>query len=88
MITLKQIKIYIEYKGDGDGFVRSATQEEKSIMDYKHWSLIESFVQDIRIIKKGLVSEVYMKTINERLQKDCDSEETMEALNNIATITD
>jgi len=84
MITLKHIEIYKSYNGDGDGFVRCATPEEKAIMDYKRWSLIESLIQDISLIKKGLASEAYIKTIDERLKENCDSKETIQSLRDMA----
>ena len=84
MITLRHIKIYKEYNGDGDGFVRCATQEEKSIMDYQHWSLIDNLIQDVNLVKKGLVSDTFMNSITERLKKNCDNEETIQALKEIA----
>lgn len=84
MITLKHIEIYESYSGDGDGFVRCATAEEKAVMDYKHWSLLEGLIQDIHLVKKGLASETYMKVINERLQENCDSQETIQTLKEIA----
>jgi len=84
MITLKHIEIYKYYNGNGDGFVRCATSKEKSIMDYKHWSLIESFIQDINLVKKGLASDKYVKAINERLKENCDNEKTIQALEEMA----
>ncbi|SEA68464.1 hypothetical protein SAMN05192529_1492 [Arachidicoccus rhizosphaerae] len=84
MITLKHIEIYKSYNGDGEGFVRCATPEEKAIMDYKRWSLIESLIQDISLIKKGLASEAYIKTIDERLKENCDSKETIQSLRDMA----
>ena len=84
MITLRHIEIYKSYDGDGDGFVRCTTTEEKAVMDYKHWSLIESLIQDIRLIKNGLASEDYARAIYERLQENCDSEETIQELKKIA----
>ncbi|MBV4360603.1 hypothetical protein [Pinibacter aurantiacus] len=84
MITLNHIEIYKSYSGDGDGFVRFTTARQKAIMDYKHWALVESLIQDIRLVKNGLASEIYMKTVNERLQENCDNEETIRELKKIA----
>jgi len=53
-------------------------------MKDKDWFLIEGFIQDIRLVKKGLASEIYMQAINERLQDICDSEETIQELKEIA----
>lgn len=56
MVTLKHIEIYKTYQGDGDGFVRCATLEEKYIMNYSEWSFIDNIIQDLKLIKKGLAS--------------------------------
>jgi nitrogen regulatory protein PII-like uncharacterized protein len=84
MITLKHIEIYMSYGGDGDGFVRFATKEEKNIMAYKHWYLIENLIQEICLVKNGLVSEEYSKKIKEQLKENCDSERTITKLEEIA----
>jgi len=80
MITLSHIEIYRKYNHDGDGFVRCATQEEKTIMDYKHWSLIDSLVQDLYLIKKGLASDSFIKSTDEKLSENCDGQQTIQAL--------
>ena len=84
MITLRQIEIFFSYRGDGDGFVRSATSEEKAIIDYKHWHLIDSLLQDINLIEKGLISSSYLVSIERILYENCDSLETIVALKNLA----
>lgn len=83
MITLRHIEIYQKYNGNGDGFVRCATQEEKDIMDYNHWSLIDLLVQDLFIIQKGLASASFVKTIENKLQENCDNKETVQAIKTI-----
>ncbi len=80
MITLRHIQIYRKYSGDGDGFIRGATQDEKAIMDYKHWSLIDTLVQDLSIIRKGLASMSFIKSTDNKLRENSDSEETIQAI--------
>lgn len=84
MITKEKISIYKYFNGDIDGWARVGTKEQKAIIKDKDWFLIEGFVQDIRLVKKGLASEIYMKAINERLHENCDSEETIQELKEIA----
>lgn len=84
MITMKHVEIYTKYsKGLDDMFILSGTPEEKSIMDYKHWSLISSLVQDLSMIKQGLAADSYIKMAEEKLKENCDSEETIQALKQI-----
>ena len=84
MITLRHIKIYKSFMGDGDGFIRSATKEEKAYMDYEHWSKIDDLIQDIRIINSGLASKDYAEVVYKKTQKYCDSEETIKQLEQLA----
>lgn len=86
MITVEHLKIYFSYKGDGDGFVRLATSREKAIMNYKNWSLIDSFIQDILIVNRGLAAKSYSKNLEERLKLNCDSGATIQELKNIASL--
>ncbi len=83
MITINKLKIYQRYNGDVDGWARVGSKEEKSIMSDEDWFLIEGFIQDLNLIKKGLASDTFMNSINERLKGKCDSEETIQALMNI-----
>ena len=80
MLTLKHIEIYKSYNGDGDGFVRCASDEEKAYMNYKHWSLINDFLQDIHLVRNGLVSKSFSENLCRKLQENCDSQETINQL--------
>ena len=86
MITLRHIEIYKTYQGDGDGFVRCAAAEEAHIMKYNEWAFIDNMMQDFKLIKGGYASQTYVKAINEKLQENCDSEETIQALKAIADL--
>lgn len=86
MITQAHIEIYMKYEGDGDGFIRCSTLKEKTIMNYKHWSLIDNFVQDLNLIEKGLASESFIKSVEEKIRENCDSEKTVEELKQMARI--
>ena len=84
MLTLRHIEIYKSYNGNGDGFVRCASDEEKSYMTYKHWSLIDGFLQDIYLVKKGLTSKEFSENLCKKLQENCDCQETINKLKQLA----
>ncbi|MBX9449612.1 MAG: hypothetical protein KL787_07850 [Taibaiella sp.] len=84
MITIDKIKIYTRFNGDVDGWARVGTKEERSIMNDKDWVLIETFIQDINLVKKGLASDSFIHSINDRLRKNCDSQETIDSLKALA----
>lgn len=80
MITLKCIEIYEKYGGNGDGFLRCATSEERLLLNYRCWGLLDEFVQDLIIVKRGLASASFIELLDERLRKSCDDEATIQAL--------
>lgn len=83
MITIDKIKIYKRFNGDVDGWARIGTAEEKSIMSDEDWFLIDGFIQDLILVKKHLVSDEFIKKINERLNENCDTDETIQAIKNL-----
>lgn len=84
MITLRHIEIYKKYRGDGDAFIRCATLEEKRLLDYKHWELIDDIIQNLHFIKKGLASTSFIRATNEKLNENCDNENTIQALTELS----
>jgi len=80
MITLKQIEIYNKYGADGDSFIRCATSEEKSNIDYEYWLLIDSMLQDLILIKEGLASDSFIQSAYKKMKEICENEETIHAL--------
>lgn len=84
MITLNKLKLFKQYKGDGDVFVRIATKKEKDIIDYSDWEMIDELLQDVGLINKGLVSDDYRERINNKLEVFCDSQNTIKELINLS----
>lgn|GEM_PF-698249 len=84
MITLTHIKIYKKYNGDVDGFSRSAIAKERMVMQNGDWTRIESFIQDLVIIKKGLASETFEQTTNDALENECMNGQVIQELKEIA----
>lgn len=84
MITIVKIKIYTRFNGDVDGWARIGTTEEKSIMNNDDWFLIDSFIQDLSLVKKRFASDSFIKSINERLKENCDTDETIQAIKELA----
>ncbi|MBO9202146.1 MULTISPECIES: hypothetical protein [Niastella] len=80
MITLDKVKIYQRFNGDVDRWARGGTKEERSIMNDSDWFLIDSFIQDGNLVRKGLAADSFMDSVNERLNENCDSEETIQAI--------
>ena len=84
LITEKRLKIYLKHDGDTDMFEYNATEQEMVELYGEVWKQIESFIQDINLIKKGLVSKDYENRVNEKIYNLCDSVHTIELLYEIA----
>lgn len=84
MITINKIEIYKRFNGDVDGWARIGSSEEKSMMNDDDWFLIEGFIQDISLVKKCIASDTFMKSVNERLKKNCDNDATIQAITELA----
>ncbi len=84
MITEGKIKVYKRYNGDIDSWVRSGTKKEKLNMTDEDWYLIGDFIQDLVLVKKGLASLDFNKTLKAKLQEKCDNNQTVEQLQKLA----
>lgn len=80
MITRDKLNIYKKYNGNGDAWARSGRKKERAIMEDKDWSMIERFIQDLKLIEKGLAAEVYINDVHNRMTDNCDSTETIEEI--------
>jgi hypothetical protein len=80
MLTLKKLKIFQKYHGDGDAFVRAAKNKELLLFEDSDWMEVGSLYQDAKIIKNGLVAESYRQEILKRMENLCDDKKTMQYL--------
>jgi hypothetical protein len=84
MITIAKLKIYDKYHGDGDMWSRLVTDEEKTILKYPDWRLIEDLVQGVILIKTNTVSKEYKDETQLELLKNCSSTEVIDYIEEIA----
>jgi hypothetical protein len=73
MITKQKIEIYRKFQGDSDGFSRSSLTKEKDLFQKNDWSLIDSVVQDLELVKNGLCSEEYKNLLDKTLEDNFDT---------------
>ena len=86
MINEEKIKIYNKYNGDIDGWTRTSRNNEREIIKASDWYLIETLIQDLKLIKQALASSAYTNEVYERLRTNCDSPNTIEKLKNLADV--
>jgi hypothetical protein len=72
MITKQKIEIYKKFHGASDGFVRVGSRAEKELMPYDDWALIDSVLQDLELIEKGLASKDFKNHIDTKLKENFD----------------
>ena len=84
MITEKKIEIFNRYNGDIDGWVRNNSITEKLIIEDTDWYLIDSVLQDLYLVKKGVASSEFIVNLQNKLIKNCDNEETIAQLKKLA----
>ena len=64
MISEDTLRIYIDYNGDMDIFVRTARQSELQKMTDDDWLTIDNSIQNIKLIDEQLTSKDFeQKTI-------------------------
>lgn len=88
MITENKIKLYNKYSGDIDGWARNSSKKELSIMSDDDWFLIDGFIQDLTLVKKGLASVEFSISLNNKLKENCDTDETINRIKKILTNND
>lgn len=86
MITEDKIKVFKRYDGDIDSWARSGSKKEKSIMTDEDWYVIDGFIQDLSMVKKGLASSGFSENLNVKLKETCDSAYTVNQLQELASI--
>lgn len=83
MITKENLKVFKKYRGDIDMWARFGRRKEKENFSDDDWSLIEDLLQTLEIVEKGLASEGFKSKVLEKLEKNCDSEETQQDLKSL-----
>ena len=74
----------MHYQGDLDSWARTGRIKEKQVMDSGDWYLIESLVQDIRIVIDGKASDQFSNDLNKQLSEKCDGDAAITLLKKIA----
>ena len=78
MITLPKLKIFNRFGGDPDHWTRSATAAQKTQISDDDWGDIETAIQDIILLKRGLTSKEYADELRTRLEKKCPDARVLE----------
>jgi hypothetical protein len=82
MITKNKLDIFISFKGDVDAF-QHAKISERSIMDDEDFFLINSLIQDFRIVTSGNASVQFANEAARKLILHSDNQSTIDYFNKI-----
>ena len=77
MITETKLKEYIWAEGDDDGYARSG---RKGPIEDSDWRLIDEFISQITMIRRGLVSGSFREEHERRVGQEFDKKTTYEIL--------
>jgi hypothetical protein len=80
MITYKKIELFKKFNGDIDHFARAGSPQEKMNISDKDWALIDSFLQDLTLVEKGLAAEGFAISLDIRLKANIDDESVLQHL--------
>lgn len=85
MIGIDKLKIYKKYNGDIDLWAMQTSKQNK--MSDSDWSLIDSFLQDLVIIKNGQASGDFAAEFHERLKENFDGQHAIDFLMSLQSST-
>jgi hypothetical protein len=80
MINQLKLQTYKYFNGDIDSWARAGTFDQKSIMDDKDWALIDSLMQDLFLVRKGLTTLERAEELELQLKIYCDGDDTIRSL--------
>jgi len=84
MITILKLSEYEMYHGYYDGFYVQKVKKGIQETSDEEWFLISNFIQDIRLVKKGLASKEFSENLDKRIKENCDNEDTINLLKKLA----
>lgn len=74
------IAVYKKFGGDLKDWAKKGTPDDKSAVSDEDWLMIDSFLEDFALIKKGLASESFVDILTMELSMFIDSTSTIKAL--------
>lgn len=84
MITLRKLQLYWSFNGDMTRWDRTATSAQRKALTDDDWYDINSFLQDLRLQKRGLAAPGFIAMFTRKIQEACDDEETVLELKRLA----
>ncbi len=61
---------------------RATSRKENAIMKDADWALLDSLLQDIKLVKEGYASKGFEQSLNKKIAESCENEATINKLMN------
>jgi hypothetical protein len=84
MITCDKLKIFQDYNGDGDMWLKTASPWQRNKMDADDWTIIEQLFGDLKLVNKGMAAVSYVESIEAKIRENCADEKTIAKLRELS----
>jgi hypothetical protein len=84
MITAEKLRIYCEFDGDIDGWVRMSKGRGSGEMTDRDWFSIDEILQPLSIVHAGMASPEYASETQSKLNAIAEYEEVQRQLTDLA----
>ena len=84
MITNNKLVIFVRYNYMIDIWLRSGTPTERASMNDKDWNTIHLYIDNLNLIKKGLLAEPFLRKTEAEIFSGCENEAVFNYLQRIA----
>ena len=84
MITILKLREYEKYHGYYDGFYHQKVKQGIHETNDEEWFLISKFIQNMRLINKGLTSNEFSENLEKSLKENCDNKDSINLLKKLA----
>lgn len=83
MITEKAIAVYKRFDGDIDSWARYGTSKDKLALTDQEWFIIDSLLQDLKLIESNFASEDYINKIETQFSLHIEGESAISLLKSL-----
>ncbi len=84
MINIEKVKEFEEYRGFYDGFYIQKVKNKTNLTSDDEWHLMGQLLQDLQLLKKGLLSKEYSECLENSLKNNFANQESIDYFQDLA----
>lgn len=84
MLTIEKLRIYEQFDGDIDGWVRTSSGQATAGMTDADWYLIDELLLGLAVVNAGVASPAYSQQVEQLLLANTDEQATRSCLHALA----